>query len=573
MIRGGHDEDSLRKRPFTVVAVTPQGPAFLDGIMRPGDRILALNSKALHDASLPQLQSLLYSQESETVFTVEYDIMNDGPSRPSGPLLVEIKRDAGDILGFGLNRDAESGNIFIESVKSASLAERCGALNVGDLLLGVNGKPVAKMDVEAVTDLIRSPPDKRIVQFEILPSLLINRHRSSLPSPMRTRAALTPHQHSFAKRRSFGRFQSMTDIDSRSTTNTFATTSRERKKFVTFTVELQGEGGPLGITLASDNTGNRDPVGGGPGPLYISALTPGGLAERTKAIQINDQLVEVNGHPVQGKTLGEVIPLLHNENDQGVVKVKLARLISIPERPELYSSRRSSGESNMSNYGLFAPGANNTSIYSARKPPLPSPSSNRLSSSTATSAKGPPCVSLLATSLRSSPQLAQRPTQAVPTEVHKVTLFKDNVYEDFGFSVSDGLYEKGIYVARVRPGGPAESPATSPLLRPMDRILQINETRTHDFDCCLAVPLIAAAGDKIELLITRPSNSNSNANSSLEGSNAGSEIGDPHNNNEDTLTLRSTRGSSQGSGSTMPWIGTLSRLVRFHEFFSDFIYF
>jgi hypothetical protein len=128
----------------------------------------------------------------------------------------------------------------------------------------------------------------------------------------------------------------------------------------------------------------------------------------------------------------------------------------------------------------------------------------RLSSTSSSTSKGPLCVSLLTStsSLRSSPQLNVRPQQAaVPTEVHKVILFKDNVYEDFGFSVSDGLYEKGIFVAKVRSGGPADSSGT--LLRQMDRILQINETRTADFDCCLAVPLIAAAGDKIELLITR----------------------------------------------------------------------
>ena len=51
-----------------------------------------------------------------------------------------------------------------------------------------------------------------------------------------------------------------------------------------------------------------------------------------------------------------------------------------------------------------------------------------------------------------------------------VTLFKDNVYEDFGFSVSDGLYEKGIFVNRIRKGGPAD---TSGLLKPLDRILQV----------------------------------------------------------------------------------------------------
>jgi C-terminal processing protease CtpA/Prc len=259
--------------------------------------------------------------------------------------LVEIKRDIGDILGFGLNKCLDSGHIFIESVKAASLAERCGALHVGDLLLAVNSKSVSKLDVDEVTQLIRSPPEVKIVQLEVLPSMLYHRNRSSMPSPMRTRAALTPFAN---KRRSYTRFQSLTDID--------RPLLRERRKFVTFTVDLQAEGGPLGLTLASE--GNAET----PGPLYISAVNSGGLADRTKAIQVNDQLMEVNGHPVQGKCLNEVIPLLHTDQDAGV-KLKLARLISIPERPELYSltsARRNSGES----------------VY-ARKPPLPSPSPNR----------------------------------------------------------------------------------------------------------------------------------------------------------------------------------------------------
>ena len=443
------------------------------------------------------MQSLIYAQDGDTVFTVEYDIMTDGPSRPSGPLLVEIKRDIGDILGFGLNKDIDSGHIFIESVKAASLAERCGALNVGDLLLAVNGKSIARMEIEQVTALIKSPPEVKIMQLEVLPSMLYyHRNRSSLPSPMRTRAAMTPHQHSFAKRRSCSRFQSLTDIDKPNIM------PKERKKFVTFTVDLQAEGQPLGMTLASESSGPDTP-----GPLYISGVSPGGLADRTKAIQVNDQLVEVNSIGVQGKSLNEVIPMLQ---DQDLVKLKLARLISIPERPDLYS-RRLSGEARR---------LSGESVY-ARKPPLPSPSPNKYTSSTNPQVpKSPPCVSLLP-----SPSLKSR---SVPTEVHKVSLFKDNVYEDFGFSVSDGLFDKGIYVARVRANGPADNSVS--LLKPMDRILQINETRTHDFDCCLAVPLIAAAGDKLELLITRS--------------------GDNENNDE-TETLKR---SSQGSGSTMPWM-------------------
>lgn len=34
----------------------------------------------------------------------------------------------------------------------------------------------------------------------------------------------------------------------------------------------------------------------------------------------------------------------------------------------------------------------------------------------------------------------------------------------------------------------------------------MNGTKTQDFDCCLTVPLIAAAGDKIDLVLERALN-------------------------------------------------------------------
>lgn len=104
--------------------------------------------------------------------------------------------------------------------------------------------------------------------------------------------------------------------------------------------------------------------------------------------------------------------------------------------------------------------------------------------------------------------------------IHHVTLYKDVIYDDYGFSLSDGLYERGVYINRIRKGGPADIVG---LLKPFDRILQVKEiakivliffklkpdilqvngTRTVDFDCCLTVPLIASAGDRIELVIQR----------------------------------------------------------------------
>ncbi|KAF0880748.1 GRIP2 protein, partial [Crocuta crocuta] len=101
--------------------------------------------------------------------------------------------------------------------------------------------------------------------------------------------------------------------------------------------------------------------------------------------------------------------------------------------------------------------------------------------------------------VRASLEEMQELLLPTPLEMHKVTLHKDPLRNDFGFSVSDGLLEKGVYVHTVRPDGPAQRGG----LRPFDRVLQVNHVRTRDFDCCLAVPLLAEAGDVLALVISR----------------------------------------------------------------------
>ncbi len=51
----------------------------------------------------------------------------------------------------------------------------------------------------------------------------------------------------------------------------------------------------------------------------------------------------------------------------------------------------------------------------------------------------------------------------------QVTVIKDPEVDDFGFSVSDGFLEKGVYVNMIRPEGPADRAG----LKPYDRILQV----------------------------------------------------------------------------------------------------
>lgn len=59
---------------------------------------------------------------------------------------------------------------------------------------------------------------------------------------------------------------------------------------------------------------------------------------------------------------------------------------------------------------------------------------------------------------------------------HQVTIYKDSVYEDFGFSVSDGLYERGVFINRIRKGGPADATG---VLQPYDRILQVSSQQIY----------------------------------------------------------------------------------------------
>lgn len=101
--------------------------------------------------------------------------------------------------------------------------------------------------------------------------------------------------------------------------------------------------------------------------------------------------------------------------------------------------------------------------------------------------------------LRKMKQEIKEIMSPTPVELHKVTLYKSSEMEDFGFSVADGLLEKGVYVKNIRPAGPGELGG----LKPYDRLLQVNHVRTRDFDCCLVVPLIAESGNKLDLVISR----------------------------------------------------------------------
>ena len=58
-----------------------------------------------------------------------------------------------------------------------------------------------------------------------------------------------------------------------------------------------------------------------------------------------------------------------------------------------------------------------------------------------------------------------------PVTFIRIVLYRENELEDFGFGLSDGVYEKGVYISAIRHGGPAE---LSGELKSYDRLLQVS---------------------------------------------------------------------------------------------------
>ena len=91
----------------------------------------------------------------------------------------------------------------------------------------------------------------------------------------------------------------------------------EFQRMVKYTVELEKEGGPLGITIS----GTDEPYD----PIVISALTEGGLAEKTGALHIGDRILAIDGKTLYGCPLSDAIEQLQKAKD--VVLLKIARSV------------------------------------------------------------------------------------------------------------------------------------------------------------------------------------------------------------------------------------------------------
>uniref|UniRef100_A0A673A1R4 Glutamate receptor interacting protein 2b n=1 Tax=Sphaeramia orbicularis TaxID=375764 RepID=A0A673A1R4_9TELE len=503
-LQGGIFATETLSAPPLIRFIEPDSSAERCGLLQVGDRLLSINGIPTEDGTLEEANQLLRDAAltNKVTLEIEFDVAESVvPS--SGTFHVKLPKKRGVELGLTISTSKKSGEpLIISDIKKGSMAHRTGTLEPGDKLLAIDNirlENCSKDDAEQI-----------LQQCEELVKLKIRKDEDN-------------------------------------------SDEQETSGSIIYTVELKRYGGPLGITIS----GTEEPFD----PITISGLTKRGLAERTGAIHVGDRILAINSVSLKGKPLSEAIHLLQMAGETVTLKIK-KQLDTVCLTDSAFGPRATflvlCGSSHPT--GTYSHQAAGIALHphewrSAKQQrsgtPPPGRRKNYPFSDGGFSEDDwdkPPgfgsgftgqqpdgilldpddsfwCQALedletcgqsellreieghigkIKTQLvsertwesRRIKEEMQGIVSPTPLELHKVSSFQS---DDFGFSVSDGFLEKGVYVNMIRPDGPADRAG----LRPYDRILQVNHVRTRDFDCCLAVPLITEAGDRLELVISR----------------------------------------------------------------------
>uniref|UniRef100_A0A8C9VW63 Glutamate receptor interacting protein 2 n=1 Tax=Scleropages formosus TaxID=113540 RepID=A0A8C9VW63_SCLFO len=462
-LQGGIFATETLSAPPLIRFIEPDSSAEKCGLLQVGDRLLSINSIPTEDGTLEEANQLLRDAAlaNKVTLEIEFDVAESVvPS--SGTFHVKLPKKRGVELGITISASKKPGEpLIISDIKKGSVAHRTGTLEPGDKLLAIDNVRLVNCSIEDAMQLLQ--------QSEDLVKLKIRKDEDN-------------------------------------------SDEQETSGSIIYTVELKRYGGPLGITIS----GTEEPFD----PIVISGLTKRGLAERTGAIHVGDRILAINNVSLKGKPLSEAIHLLQMAGETVTLKIKkqvdskcadassgiLTDETTDSQKTnklsEIYSTTIPSVDSAMESWdgsGIDAGyGSTGEDVAGGTRPEM------RVGRKWPFSGQSPcfPQKRLMIFNKCYTdilPTLLLESLRTFCCGCFQVTVMKDPESDDFGFSVSDGFLEKGVYVNMIRPEGPADRAG----LKPYDRILQVNHVRTRDFDCCLAVPLITEAGDKLELVISR----------------------------------------------------------------------
>ena len=158
-----------------------------NGLLKAGDRILKINWNDVTRATLMEALTHLKSSEDSCTLEIEYDVtvhgvymynvliyrlgggfstsnntliqvseFSEGLNEYRGQLLVELLKPKGATLGIGLQGSTNLGGpLVISKIRPAGIADRCGALHVGDRLLSLNKQNLEGIPINNVHRMLK----------------------------------------------------------------------------------------------------------------------------------------------------------------------------------------------------------------------------------------------------------------------------------------------------------------------------------------------------------------------------------------------------------------------------------
>ncbi|XP_070645449.1 glutamate receptor-interacting protein 1 isoform X6 [Bos indicus] len=470
--------------PLVISDIKKGSVAHRTGTLELGDKLLAIDNIRLDNCSMEDAVQILQQCEDLVKLKIRKDEDNSDEQESSGAIIytVELKRYGGP-LGITISGTEEPFDpIIISSLTKGGLAERTGAIHIGDRILAINssslkGKPLSEaihllqMAGETVTLKIKKQTDAQSASSP--KKFPVASHLSDLgdvedPSPAQKPSKLSDTYPS-----------TVPSVDS-------AVDSWDGSG-----IESSYGNQGTGFQASGYNFNTYD---------WRSPKPRGSLSPVTKPRSQTYPDVGLSNEEWDRSTVSgftgapdsteaeqeenfwsQALEDLETCGQSGILRELEATIMSgstMSLNHEAPSSR-----SQLGRQASFQERSSSRPHYSqtTRSNTLPSD------------------VGRKSVTLRKMKQEIKEIMSPTPVELHKVTLYKGSDMEDFGFSVADGLLEKGVYVKNIRPAGPGDLGG----LKPYDRLLQVNHVRTRDFDCCLVVPLIAESGNKLDLVISR----------------------------------------------------------------------
>ncbi|XP_040493169.1 glutamate receptor-interacting protein 1 isoform X3 [Ursus maritimus] len=471
--------------PLVISDIKKGSVAHRTGTLELGDKLLAIDNIRLDNCSMEDAVQILQQCEDLVKLKIRKDEDNSDEQESSGAIIytVELKRYGGP-LGITISGTEEPFDpIIISSLTKGGLAERTGAIHIGDRILAINssslkGKPLSEaihllqMAGETVTLKIKKQTDAQSASSP--KKFPIASHLSDLgdveedPSPAQKPGKLTDTYPSTVPS-----VDSAVDSwDSSGIDSSYGTQGSgfQASGYNFNTYEWRGPKQRGSLSPITKPRSQTYPDVGLSNEDWDRSTVSGftGAPDSSEAEQ-------------EENFWSQALEDLETCGQSGILRELEATIMS--------------GSTMSLNHEAPTPRS-----QLGRQASFQERSSSRPHySQTTRSNTLPSDVGRKSVTLRKMKQEIKEVMSPTPVELHKVTLYKSSDMEDFGFSVADGLLEKGVYVKNIRPAGPGDLGG----LKPYDRLLQVNHVRTRDFDCCLVVPLIAESGNKLDLVISR----------------------------------------------------------------------